>query len=366
MSSVQDREFQQRPRLVRRSFLALAAGLLCTFRWLRSASVASAQSDLTVTMVTHGAGLGDQGYNDLANAGGDRAAADLGITWRVIESRAPADYVPNVEAGAEQGALTIGVGFLMTEAIAAVAGEHPESSFLLVDSVVDAPNVASLVFKEQEAAFLAGVVAGMMTQSGRLGMIGGQAVPPVQRAEVGFRAGVAAVAPDVEISVAYADTFEDPAIGKEMALAQFGAGADILFAVAGKTGLGVFEAAGEQPAGRWVIGSDVSLLEPVPSTELAAVRKGIDSAVYVTIKDVVAGEFQPGIRALGLADEGVAFDPVAERVPEEVLQVVQEYGERIIAGSLVVPASGEELDLWRGLATPVADVATALSATPTP
>lgn len=366
MLSTYNRAAHQRPRLVRRSFLAFAASLPFALRLFRSPSVAYAQSDVSVTMVTHGAGLGDQGYNDLANAGGEKAAEDLGIDWRVIESRAPADYVPNVEAGAAQGALTIGVGFLMTEAIATVAGEHPESSFLLVDSVVDAPNVASLVFKEQDAAFLAGVVAGMMTQSGRLGMIGGQAVPPVQRAEMGFRAGVAAAAPDVEISVAYADTFEDPAIGKEMALAQFGAGADILFAVAGKTGLGVFEAAGEQPDGRWVIGSDVSLLEPVPATELAAVRKGIDSAVYVTIEDVVAGEFQPGIRALGLAEEGVAFDPVAERVPEEVLQVVQAYSEQIIAGSLVVPASGEELDTWRSQTTPVAEVATSVSATPAP
>jgi basic membrane protein A len=317
-------------------------------------------------MVTHGAGLGDRGYNDLANAGGEMAAADFGITWQVIESRTPADYVPNVEAGAEQGALTIGVGFLMTEAIATVASERPESNFLLVDSVVDVPNVASLVFKEQEAAFLAGVVAGMMTQSGRLGMIGGQAVPPVQRAEMGFRAGVAAVAPDVEISVAYADSFEDPAIGREMALAQFGVGADILFAVAGKTGLGVFEAAGEQLAGRWVIGSDVSLLEPLPVSELAAVRKGIDSAVYITVADVVAGEFQPGVRALGLADEGVAFDPVAGRVPEDVLQAVEAYQDQIIAGELAVPATSEELALWRTQSTPIPVAARALSATPEP
>jgi len=317
-------------------------------------------------MVTHGAGLGDQGYNDLANAGGEIAANDLGVTWRVIESRTPADYVPNVDAGAEQGALTIGVGFLMTEAISTVAGERPESRLLLIDSVVDAPNVASLVFKEQEAAFLAGVVAGLMTQSGRLGMIGGQAVPPVQRAEIGFRAGVAAVAPEVEISVAYADTFEDPAIGKEMALAQFGAGADILFAVAGKTGLGAFEAAGEQPGGRWVIGSDVSLLEPVPETELAAVRKGIDTAVYKTIQDLVAGKFQPGIRELGVAEGGVALDPIDDRVPADVLQVVQAFKDQIIAGSLIVPATSEELDLWRMQATPISVRATVLSATPAP
>ena len=304
-------------------------------------------------MVTHGAGLGDQGYNDLANAGGKRAATDFGISWQVIESRSPADYVPNLEAGAVQGELTIGVGFLLTEAVADVVLRYPEEWFHLVDSVVEAPNVASVLFKEQEAAFLAGIVAGTKTRTGRLGVVGGQSVPPVERAEIGFRAGVATVEPAVSISVAYADSFEDPATGKELALAQFGAGADIVFAIAGKTGLGVYEAAAEQATGSWVIGSDMSLDQPAPASQLCAVRKGIDTVVSVTIERLAERRFAPGSQELGLAAGGVALETPGNRVDTSLLMLTEDYTKRIVEGSIVVPSTEDQCANWKPPATPI-------------
>ena len=186
-------------------------------------------------IVTDVGGLGDQSFNDSANAGLERAGKELGAETRVLESGSPTDYVNNLTQLADNGFSPIfGVGFLMTDAVSEVASQYPDANFAIVDSVVEADNVASLTFREGEGGYLAGVVAGLMTQEDTeyttsdkkvVGFLGGQeGAPPVQRFQAGYEAGVEAVCPDCEVVSQYVgatpDAFNDPARGREIALRQ--------------------------------------------------------------------------------------------------------------------------------------------------
>ncbi len=164
--------------ITRRAFTTRAAALAAAVPALglaaRFAPGAAAQDQVVVTMVTDTAGLGDQNFNDLANAGGTKGATDFGVDFRVIESTDVTSYLPNLTAGAEQGELTVlAIGFLLTDAITEVGNQYPDKKFLLIDSVSEAPNVESVTFKEQEGAFLAGVAAGLSTKTNKVGTVGG-------------------------------------------------------------------------------------------------------------------------------------------------------------------------------------------------
>ncbi len=302
-----------------------------------------AQDDVVVTMVTDTAGLGDQNFNDLAKRGLDRASAELGVEQRVIESANQAKYVPNLTAGAEQSDLTVGVGFLLTEAMQAIADQFPDEKFAIIDADAERDNVASFLFKEQEGAFLAGVVAGLMTETNRLGVVGGIEIPPVVRYAVGFEAGARSVNPDVEVVVAYADTFDDPALGRELTLAQYNEGADIVFPVAGKTGVGSFDAAKEKGEGFWVIAADTDQSQLGAEHQLAVATKGVDTAMFSVAEQVANDEFEGGLQVLGLAENGVGLETPGNFVPDDVLAVVDQYRQAIITGAVVVPTTDEEL-----------------------
>jgi basic membrane protein A and related proteins len=345
-------------RMTRRPLLAAMA--MAPFAGaIARAPGALAQEPLVVTMVTDTAGLGDQNFNDLAKRGLDRAAEELGVQPEVIESRDAAAYIPNLTQAADQSDLTVGVGFLLTEAITEVANQYPDSKFLLIDSVSEAPNVESVTFREQEGAFLSGVLAGLMTKSNKLGVVGGIKIPPVVRYVVGFEAGAKSVNPDVEVVVAYADNFDDPALGKELTLAQYNQGVDIAFPVAGKTGIGSFDAAKELGEGYWVIAADADQSQLGAEHQLAVSEKGVDTAVFLAAQQVVDGTFEGGTQSLGLAEEGVGLGNPNAVVPQEVLDVVATYEQAIIDGTLVVPADEEELAAFEpvapdAIATPVA------------
>lgn len=347
-------------RLTRRPLLAaLAAAPLAGA--LARVPGASAQDPIVVTMVSDTAGIGDQSFNDLAKRGLDRAVEELGVEGKVIESRDAAAYIPNLTQAAEQSDLTVGVGFLLTEAITEIANQYPDDKFLLIDSISDAPNVSSVTFKEQEGAFLAGVLAALMTKSNKLGVVGGIKIPPVVRYAVGFEAGAKSVNPDIDVVVAYADTFDDPALGKELTLAQYNQGVDIAFPVAGKTGIGSFDAAKEKGAGFWVIAADTDQSQLGAEVQLAVAEKGVDTALFLAVQEVVEGTFTGGSKTLGLAEDGVGLGHPNAAVPQEALDTVAAYEQAIIDGTIVVPADEEELAAF----TPVAlDAAAAPAATP--
>lgn len=339
-------------RIDRRGLVKAAAALPALGLLGATRHVASAQSDVVVTMVTDTAGLGDQNFNDLGYKGLLKAEEDFQITQNVIESQDAASFVPNMTQSAEQSDLSIAVGFLLTEAVTQVAAQYPDSSFLIIDSVSEGDNVLSVTFKEHEGAFLAGVVAGLTTTTNRIGVVGGQKIPPVVRYVVGFEAGIRSVNPAATVEVAYADTFGDPALGKEFTLAQYNAGADIVFPVAGATGIGSFDAAKEKGAGFWVIAADTDQQQLGAQFQLCVVNKGVDVAVYSGVEQVVNETFQGGVANLGLAEDGVGLSDPVGNAEEENLAVAALYAGAIIAGAFTVPSTEEELQSFEPVGTP--------------
>jgi basic membrane protein A and related proteins len=343
-------------RLTRRAFVGASIAAPAALALPISLSAALAQEGEVVTMVTDTNGLGDQNFNDLSNAGGTKAADELGFEWKVIESVDATAYVPNLTAAAEQGDLTVATGYFLGLAMEEVVPQFPDDKWLLIDTVVDAPTIRSVLFKEQQSSFLVGVASGKMTKTNKIGIVGGERIPPVIRYEVGFKAGVLAVNPDAEIAVAYVDSFSDPEKGKEFALAQYNDGNDIVFPMAGLSGLGCYEAVKElnKPGEQWILGGDVTQDHLAPGFELAVSRKGVDNAVYEGVKSFVEGTFETGTVTLGIAEGGVGFEDPNDRVPADVEALVKAYEALIVSGELVVPSTDEEFEAF--VAPPVPEV----------
>lgn len=340
----------------------VALALMLLVPMLSTAATTSAQSDIVVTMVTDTAGLGDQNFNDLANRGGTQAAEDFGITFEVLESASQADYVRNLTMAAEQSDLTVAVGFLLQESLAEVAPQYPDKQFLFIDGVVEEPNVASATFKEHQASFLTGVIAGLTTTTGTVGFLGGIRIPPVIRYEVGWVAGVQSVNPNAEVLIVYADNFDDPALGNEITLTMYNQGADIVQAAAGRVGVGSFDAARSQGPGHWVVAADTDQSQLGAEFQLCVAQKGVDTAVYRVTEQVVNGEFTGGVQDLGLAEEGVGLTNVHPSVPQETVAVADAYRQAIIDGQVTVPATDEELVTY--LQSPTSPEQLGLQATP--
>src|SRR4051812_10347684 len=305
---------------------------------------AAAQSDIVIYMVTDTAGLGDQNFNDLANKGGTNAQTDLGITWKVSESADATAYEPNLTGAADAGAqLVVGVGFNLTDAINTVAPQYPDTFFQLIDSVSDAGNVQSVLFKEQQIGYLAGIVAGKVTKTNKIGIVGGQRIPPVIRYEVGFVAGVKSVNADAQVIINYTDTFGDQDLGKQTAAAQFNQGADIIFPIAGLTGTGAYLAAAElnKMGEIWVVGVDTAQDHLAPGYELCVAQKGVDFAVYEACKAIVDGDFKTGTQNLGLSEGGVSIVLYEGRVPADVAALTHGYEKAIIDGTIEPPVDDD-------------------------
>ncbi|ACL68828.1 BMP family lipoprotein [Halothermothrix orenii] len=297
-----------------------------------------------VGMVTDVGGLGDQSFNDAAYRGLKRAEEELGIEIEVVESNAMTDYVPNLSSLAEQDYdMVWAIGFLMMDALNQVAEMYPDTTFGLVDAVVDKPNVASVTFKEEEGSFLVGLIAGKMTETGKVGYVGGMEMPLIQKFQAGYEAGVKAANPDAEIMIGYTGAFDDPAAGKELALTQFGQGADIIYHASGACGIGVIEAAEEK--GLYAIGVDSPQAHLAPENVLTSMVKRVDVAVYNEVKSLYEGNFEPGHKIYGLAENGVGPSEHAnEMVPEDVMELVEEYKEKIINGEYTVPTKPEDVE----------------------
>ncbi len=330
-------------RINRRRLLAASGGIALGASFLGRGIPALAQDQVIATLVTDTAGIGDQNFNDLANAGGERAAEELGIDWRVLESQTQADYVTNLTLAVEQGQVAVPNGFLLVDAVAEVAPQFPDKYFVFIDAVAEFENVQNYLFKENEGAFLGGILAGLATQTGQTGMVGGIRVPPVMRYEVGFAAGLATVNPDATFTVSYADDFEDPNLGKELTSALYDGGADIVLSAAGRTGTGCFDAANEKGPGFWVVAADTDQAHLGPDAQLCYVKKGVDEAVFQGVEHVVNGTFEGGIFNLALADGGMDLLGIHASIDPSFADVVAAYKQAIIDGTIVVPADDDEL-----------------------
>lgn len=300
-------------------------------------------------------GLGDQSFNDSAFAGLQRAEKELNVEGDYLESNAPTDYVNNLTQLSDNGSSPIfAVGFLLTDAVNEVAAQYPDVNYAIIDSVAEGPNVASLVFREQEAGYLAGVVAGLMTQEDTeytssdeniVGFLGGQeGSPPVVRFQAGYEAGVRSVCEDCEILSQYAgttpDAFNDPARGREIALQQIQQGADIIFHGAGATGAGLFDAATDEKI--FAIGVDSDQAKLVPDAPiLTSALKRVDNAVFQTIEQANNGNFPGGQTVeFGVKNGGLDladFGRFEDQVPQEVKDAVKEAKQGISNGEIEVP-----------------------------
>jgi basic membrane protein A len=299
-----------------------------------------------MAMVTNQSGLGDQAFNDATWAGFILAQEKLGIEPKVLESREQAQYVPNLSILADQNCdLVVGVGFMIKDAVKEVADLYPDINFGLVDGIVDSPNVACLLFKENEGAFLMGAIAAKMSQTGTVGFVGGMSNPVTNRFEAGYRAGVKTVNPDMEVLVSYAGIFSDPAKGEEMAIPQYDQGADVIFQVAGGTGMGVINAAKKKD--KWVIGVDRDQNYLAPDNVISSMIKRLDIAVFNAIQMVQDGAFKGGQYKYGIAEGGIDYAPTTSKnVPQEIIDYVEMLKEKIVKGEIQPPSTYEELDAF--------------------
>lgn len=313
-----------------------------------------AESDIRAAMVTDVGGLGDNSFNDSANAGLERAVSELGAEKNVLESSAPTDYANNLTQLAQnQFSPVFAVGFLMTDALTEIAPQFPDQSFAIIDSVVEEPNVASLTFQEEQGSYLAGVVAGLMTQEDTdytnpddqiVGFLGGQESPLIAKFQAGYEAGVESVCPDCEIISEYAgttpDAFNDPAAGQEISLRMNDDGADIIYHASGGTGAGMFEAATERQFFGIGVDSDQAALFP-DAPVLTSMLKRVDNAVFQTVEAFANDEFPGGeVQIFALEDEGVDLAEFGEfdgDVPQEVKDAVDQARSDIIDGTVEVP-----------------------------
>jgi basic membrane protein A len=326
--------------------LAAALGLImlpgCQKGEREAGEAAREAAQMKVGLVLSVGGLGDKSFNDSAYEGLKRAANDFGIKPIYGQPEQMAEDEKYLRQYAAQGMdLVVAVGFLMKDALEQVSTEFPESRFAIIDAVVDEPNVASLVFSEHEGSFLVGAIAGLTTETGTVGFIGGMDIPLIHKFEVGYAEGAMHVRPDVEVLAAYAgsgpEAFHDPVKGKSLALSQFSRGADIIFQAAGSTGNGVIDAAVEKDL--YAIGVDANQNYMAPGNVLTSMVKRVDVAVYEIIKEVVEGEFAGGLHVYGLEIDGVgyALDENNESlISEDVLARVESIKQDIIAGKIKV------------------------------
>lgn len=291
--------------------LAAIDGLACGCHAAgRDAMGRGERGKVHVGIVFDSGGKDDRSFNAAAWEGVRRAARDFPVVLRDAEPGDPASLEPAMRAFAERGYdLVIGVGFAQAPIVDEVAADYPRLDFAVVDGVSKQPNVASLIFKEHEGAYLMGMIAARTSKSGVIGFVGGMDIPLIHRFEVGYEEGARAVLPGVRVVPNYVGVTEsawnNPGKGKELALAQVGRGADVIFAAAGNSGLGAFDAA--EQTGTFVIGVDSNQNWVKPGHVLTSMVKRIDNAVYQIVGERARGGFRGGIHVYGLDNGGIGY-----------------------------------------------------------
>jgi basic membrane protein A len=295
-----------------------------------------------VVLVTDINQLNDHGFNALAYKGLLKAERELGIKGDVYQSSSGAQYVPNLATAARKKAdLVISVGFDQAAAIAKVAKQFPDTKFAIIDvdqgDLAGKPkNVEGLIFKEQEVGYLTGYLAGLVEKSSggknTIGSVGGQKQPPVDRYIAGYQAGAKKADPSIKLLNAYSNDWVDQAKCKTAALNQISEGADIVFQVAGGCGLGVLDAAKERQV--WGIGVDADQ-SYLGKQVLTSALKRVDTSVFATIKQVLAGNFQGGTNAVfSLKNDGVGLGKISPTVPKADVEKVQQIANQIAQGKI--------------------------------
>ena len=306
-------------------------------------SVPSVFAEFKVALVLDRGGKDDKSFNASAYEGATEARKKLGIAMKYVEASDDNAFEPLLRAFAQKDYdLIIGIGFAQKDPITKVAAQFPQKHFAIVDAEINAPNVRSLLFEEHEGAYLVGAIAAMTSKTGKVGFVGGMDVPLIRRFEMGYEAGAKKVNPQVTVTANYCGVtsaaWNNPPKGKELAMAQFDGGADVVFAAAGASGFGAFDAAEDKK--KLVIGCDSNQDWIKPGLVLTSMLKRVDLAVFATIQEAQAGKFTGGVKRFGLADKGVDYsvDQYNEKIlTESVRQRADKLKAEIIAGKIVVP-----------------------------
>ncbi|WP_343563061.1 BMP family lipoprotein [Kiloniella sp. b19] len=267
-------------------------------------------ADIKPAVVFDMGGKFDKSFNEGVYNGVERFKEETGISYREFEVTNPSQREQALRKMAQRGAdPIIGVGFAQEQALTKVAKEFPDLRFTIIDAVVDLPNVQSIVFKEHEGSFLVGVLAAMAAEDGAVGFVGGMDIPLIRRFACGYAQGAKHANANAEVIQNMTGTtpaaWNDPGKGSELAKSQFDRGAEVVFAAAGGTGLGVYQAA--KDAGKLAIGVDSNQNHLQPGTMLTSMTKELDVAAYNSFKEALSGTWKPGLVELGLAENGVAW-----------------------------------------------------------
>ena len=315
-----------------------------------SGSSSSSQKTLKVGLAYDIGGRGDQSFNDLAAAGLDKVKKDLKVETKELAANAgetDADKQTRLELLAKGGYNPIiAVGFAYATALGKVAPAYPNTKFAIIDSVVDAPNVTGLTFAEEQGSFLVGAAAALKTKTKNVGYIGGCLVPLLQKFEAGYVAGVHHVDPSIKVQRKYLSTpagnctgFNDPAAGKETAKGMYDNGADIIYAAAGGSGKGVFEAA--KAGGKLGIGVDSDQYNQAPLASvkdviMTSALKRVDTAVFEYVEGIANGKPLTGTQVFDLKRDGVGYSTSGGKI-DDIKAKLEAYKQDIIDGKITVP-----------------------------
>ncbi|WP_435179562.1 BMP family lipoprotein [Halorussus sp. AFM4] len=323
-----------------------------------SGATTTESDPLNVGMVYATGGLGDNSFNDMAHKGIKQAKSEFGVSFKNAEPSSPSDVATLQRKFARSQNpdydLISCIGFVQTSALKKNAQRFSDQKFMVVDTVVDKPNVSSYTFKEHQGSFQVGHLAGLMTDmdfsagAGKtngdltVGFVGGKEVPLIKKFEAGFKAGVKHANSDVTVRSAYAGAWSDPGKGQSIANSMYNKGADIIYHAAGGTGNGVFKAAQNQ--GRYAIGVDADQSKSLPDYAdviLASMVKRVDEAVFRSVKRTANGNFGGGsVRTLGLEKGGVEAvygQELGSEIPKEVKSKLESSRKKIVAGDIEVP-----------------------------
>ncbi len=300
------------------------------------------ETAIQVSVVYPGDCLGDSSYCDVLYNGAQKAKTEFGVDITEMESNAET-WDMRLQEAAQASDLVITSGYQMGDPVSRVAPEFPDVIFVIFDAAVDLPNVVSVTHRVNEGTFLIGAIAGLKTETGKVGYLGGADVPLIHEFEAGYVAGIKAVNPDAEIIKGYvADNeqgFYQPEVGETIALTQYGLGVDVIYSMADQSGFGAVEAA-KLAEGRYVIWNYIDITDVAPGVVLTGLRVGIDDAVSNIIQEFVAGNLMTGVRSLGLAEDNVGYMLSAgnqDLLSEELLEKVEALKAGIIAGEITVP-----------------------------
>ncbi len=296
-----------------------------------------------VGLVLDKGGKNDKSFNSAAFEGATKAQKELGIDLKYVEAT-DNNAIETLHRGfaKKDFDLIIGVGFAQLDAVQKIAAQFPDKKFAIIDGEAHLANIKSLLFEEHEGSYLVGAIAALKSSGGKIGFIGGMDIPLIRRFELGYKAGGEKINPKTQTISNFigvtGESWNNPAKAKELALAQYNSGVDVIFVAAGASGSGVFDAAEEKK--KFAIGVDSNQDWIKPGIILTSMMKRVDIAVYETIKEGKNGKFQGGVVHFGLKNKGVDYsvDASNEKVlTPDIRKKIETLKAEIIKGQIQVP-----------------------------